>query len=624
MPKLFATLNPLNGVPGFLIPLFIDPGASNNILIQNLDKDGKILSFDDFYVDHENVEVFSDKYNINLNVRDDGLWAFISRDRNIILGSAKEISNFFLDLLKRDDFSSEPFLALEMAKFCNSKDQFNHFVRAAYSNIRGLSESSAALWRNATILLPAVKRDLRKRMEANGKRTMLSLINEVRIYGLGQDVEILIPDELRRILGISEPTDRSILEEAKSLLALFGTSVSVRSFRERAKPPLPNGTDQTQTDEGVPHAVVYGLGGVGSRVADSSPNSLRKFTPVFPSHLGMSKSSVRELTGKRPPLFGCAVLGSNSSDLSHAMDAAAIWANEGTTRFAIAFRPIGFGSPRKEKLTVFDLFESASRFDQVFVVGNHILHRPSGVAPNLMASSRAAGLAKSSIKALVDFAFQSWMEPKLYGFQSEFPQGGLGLLGRIWHSTVFTYELDRDVALMLQENLPLRKARRILAIGPGVSARERQAINRSMYKIHGVKSRMIDYISLPPTRNRKKLIFLGLGIVPIKSTIGSFKDFCSRLLISLGWSMLENSASHRNEGTIRAQILSKRVMFLLSTDVNSNFSEIELEASVERKLNLCIVTNYNPSSVQVSVGRSIIPAIHYSRLDDWTSRFPLL
>lgn len=601
MPHLVRLLNPTGHRPAFLVPLFAEWRGGNNLLVQAINPDNTIRSFSEFSLNQNCLFPTQEAERI---VGQPALWAFQFEDETIAQGSAEEIAASLQESLANESFSQWPWLRGEVANFCNNRPEYLSALKVEYKELRKYSFDGADVWRDAVVILPEVKKEILERAGLQDIRSRQNL-DHVSVHGSDDVLKINLPPPLLNIM--KGPESFTKVAEVANTLGL--KSIQVR--QKESQLPF-------QTEAPVaPYGVVFAQGGMGALFAKRGPSAPLKSTPIFPE--GFNSAIRKDDFLAKQPLFAFSILRSDADHIQPAINFSERWSNA-TINIAIVVRPIGFGTPRKDKLNVFQLKILNDYFDYVFVVGNHILKKPPGVAPGLAASHRAIPFIRCCVNA--------WLElGTLTEFQSAsiirrtFSREGFCLLGRSRprpEEYSFDEAAKRAFDGMLQENLPHRNASSLLLIGPEQPKNIRAQLERN-FKFESTK---IHTIWRRATKKSGDVACLSFGIKPVPSDPERFNNFCMDLIKMLGWEVQsELVASTRSFYATRSGNQNRKREILFSSLIHENrrMYPSQLISEIRAADNLSpvvLITNFRPGPNLVSlVAKQHGFVCHYSQID---------
>ncbi len=222
---LAGFVNPVGLVPAFFQPVFISTTRANEYYLQDIDGDGRIMSFvpgvedDEAIIQHKGVLV--------KRLGEAALYAFAPGLGDAILVEERTA------LAKRlgdnlDRYVDRPVLMLDLVEFCGATDRLAEARQRAYRSIETrIHPEAAAAWRNTQILLPLV----RQRIEGIAKIQRRSAHSEENhqlaavhlSVSPSSAVTIHVPLELERVLRTADPDSEHLSGgEVRQAMGDFG------------------------------------------------------------------------------------------------------------------------------------------------------------------------------------------------------------------------------------------------------------------------------------------------------------------------------------------------------------------------------------------------------------------
>lgn len=605
MPSLSGFIDPYSGRTSFLIPAFVDYPGGNRLLVQKISPADTVVDFIEF--DAEATYEYSGD-PIEMTVGQKALWAFrFQHTSALIHGSSEEITKQLSATLTNGGFDNIPMTKNEVARFCGDFSAFQASLTAPFQLLREQSHLSAEIWRYVVVLLPVIKREIGSALPSSISPNVL---NELRVTGAHGRLVIELPAPILK--AFPENSWMRELSDTRKLARMF-------DLGEISFSPQPDLTqaERLPAPKVLPYGVVQGFSGIGDRVVGRSPSSARRLGYVFsPEGSPLDRGEL----SKSIPLFAFAIIGANASQAADAKRFAAKWGPE-TIKVMIVMLPTSFGTPRKDRLDAFQLSEFHETFDYIFVVGNHTLRKPLGVAPNLNASNRGVAFAQACIRGFMQFA--SNYRDTANGIRRRIPRGGIGLVGR--YSFQFprkTSEALQDALdSMLSENLPLTDAETLIIMGTGSAfdshrdlfniGRVRELLPRST---RGIR----DVLSFQTARRRSwhEVICLAFGIEPRQPDARRFLAFCRDLVALCGWTV-SDWPKHElffvaSRGANRALVCC----LLRLRDIQNVIDSLSSRSIRSRQSTAIVLTNFTPSRAIKGLFESNgIRIVHYSHFE---------
>ena len=607
MPALRGFIDLYGGQTSFLVPVFVDRPGSNRILIQQITPTDTVGAFTEF--DAEITYDFSGG-PFEVKVGDNAIWAFRFADTgNIQHGSSNDIIAPLRTALTNGTFDHSPMTKHEVAHFCGGISAFQSSVVGPFRMLHEASPLSAEIWRDVVVLLPVIKRELASRLPNSMHPQIL---NDIRVTGARGTLIIELPTSVHK--AVSENSVIGAIPETKQLARMFDlgeVTFSPRAVPSPARHPAPSAP--------LPFGVVQSFNGTGDRVIGRSPSnpSRSRSQVIFPP--GASVRNERALRGLAPP-FAFAILNPNSAQVADAKLFATRWKQE-TIKVAIVVLPTSFGTPRKDTLDVFRLTEVQETFDYTFIIANHVLRKPPGVAPNLTAFSRGVAVVQACIRAFMQLNWTYGAGAK--DIRQRIPGNGLGLVGRFvsQHSLETSAASRAALDSMLSENLPLNATKSLVVMGTALEFDDRQDLftGRHLRKLLPRPVQEVrDLLSFQTARRGSwhEVICLAFGIEPRRPNLRQFLAFCRNLVALCGWATSDSPkqdsffiASHRHMRVLVGALVHPRD----ADDVINPLSSMSMR---EPRSSAVVLTGFTPSrSFAEWFESKRIRIVHYSHFE---------
>jgi len=590
MPSLVGFSNPLNQVPGFLIPLFVDH-PHNHLLIQNISPTDKILAFSqidlaiDFNADHAE--------DTSLGVGDNALWAFAFDENHVLSGPSKQIAISLKARLRKGTFKKLPFLENEVAFFCDDQIRYKRNLSKCFETLHRISPTAATVWRDNVILLPEAKRELSTLTPAMRNPALIGLVRARTI---------------RSVLTVEIPNQLSKADERISLSRTFNLAKALGV--EAVHVTQSNIPDMEELNE--PIAIVYGLNGIGRMVERKNPNQIRRDT--IWSLPWIRGDQLNRVMAKKSPNFTFMILSNNDEQTKAAI--ALVKRREDTIYVAIFLPPISFGTNRNNSNVFWDN-ELKQYFDYVFIVGNHSLLEPDSSAPRLAASSRAIKFVRACIDGMIYAAWTTETVNQPKKFKRLFPTDGFCLVGRANREKSDRGPknvIARCLAGMQNEFLSVRRSRRFVAIGAS-SIIYSDAMDETSHRVIRLNRDELMRFEHEAERSRDGITTIAFGLEPARITVSSFRSFCFALLESLGWRLV-SSREDTDEVTWRLGDVHQSFSFLIKEEFNNDL----FEKLIKRQKNVRVLTNFRPFEQMKSRKNSLVTFAHYSSLEYYSNQ----
>lgn len=515
MATLCGMVRPTTSKVGFLLPLFREFSGSNSLLSQRIDLSGDVAGFDEYILSQIDQHVASDDFETAIG--EPAIWCFGLPNGKTLIGDAETISSVGIPVLKDDDLKNYPMAASDLAAFCGVEHKFPKIMLAAFNAAEELSERTAALWRDAVVLLPHIQEDLRDQL-GNADDTELRLRSIICVSRRGV-THIFAPAEL---LHAVEPN----FSRWRAVANVFNIQRfelhPVRAFTKRT--------------EAVPFSWrLVGAGGVGRWAVRNAPfkGTLRS-SPISSDKYAISEAPM--LPGEQSDRsLIIAVVGSDYDNIKVAERASVIRGSWPTTKHAMMVRPMGFGTPRPNKVSVRQLPSALPTFDYFWIVGNHRRRKPLNGKQNMATSRAAARFVKDGALALIDLHAS---KKGSLTFNEMMLRGKFGLIGAAkHHPNIDEHEgrpeelIRRAIASALTEDAYLHTAEHIIAFWPeqdrAMPGRVTLKLGRHRYEIEVRPSWLMG--------TGKDVVLLALNVKPSRRTASDFQDFVVSLFSEFFW-----------------------------------------------------------------------------------------
>ncbi len=162
--RLYATHNPTQTAPSFLLPIFTRPPHGNALYTQRVSLNTEvILSFETI---SETLKLDIYEAALTARVNDPVIHAFETSNSSVIVGTQSELSPKLASLVDDTSLLNLPSLRLEVIEFCS----LNHLIADAAGNVyrflQSVSPYSASYWRDQTFLASRVRKNLQKHIDS--------------------------------------------------------------------------------------------------------------------------------------------------------------------------------------------------------------------------------------------------------------------------------------------------------------------------------------------------------------------------------------------------------------------------------------------------------------------------
>lgn len=504
----------LGEAPGFLLPSFVSVAGANEETVQLVDQQDNVLAFEAIYAGDESIQTPAQFQQVQVEIGREAIWAFWDEQRRIYVGNASSIRASGLELLSRNALSRSPLFAAELAGFCDAQAQYPQVLRSAYAALSSYSDAAAATWRDAVVLLPAIKRDVASLAPLAGNRGSHASLDQVQAITTDAKTRIFLPESFAERVE-SLPTWKSLAVHFDIL------DFEVVPIRRDAKSPA----------ERPPLWTMIGIGGIANFVIPKSPfNGLT--VPPAPANGSFAQGRLNEPTPDQQPVppLTIGVVGSDLRLLKLLEEGLATLGVHNRIAHLINTRPIGFGSPNPKKASPSSLLRQSKVFDHVWIVAQHRQRSTGSYYNGLTASSMASRHVRAAAGGLI--ASIHLDEAKVL-FESS--GTGIGLVGAVKYDSKYSpEELLRRVAYsMICEDAALWSARDILVLWPYPTKGNTSydiALGEHRYTMRLVSGRF--------GRGPADVVGFASNVTPTTPGEG-FSDFVTSLVSGYGWRLKE-------------------------------------------------------------------------------------
>jgi hypothetical protein len=597
MPLLHGYLNPIPGMPCFLIPLFVEYPGSNRVLVQLISQNDRIEAFLEMDIE---ANCQNPAKEIEVSLGRHAFWAFQLASTEILQGTTKDVAVRLTPLLKAGTFRKFPLIQSQVAKFCADTERYRQALGMSYKRLSRHSSISADIWRDATVIAPTARQELNATVQGTLSQKE---IDEIRVFSDAGRLKVEVParilDQVKRI------GPHLAMRETTSLARVFGLSGLSIILKNIATPK-----DERITNE--PRAIVRGFSGTGEMIARAL-HRIRGYEYVIPPWVPLSK--LRKFGEPREPLFVFSITNLNAANIGAAIKFTRTFAGP-TIKVAVALLPLSFGTLRSEEAVIAQLEVLSAAFDYVFVIGNHLLQRPQGAAPSLTASSKAIKYVRACANSLMEIAWADHGLNSAKDFLKVFPRGYC-LVGRAQASRNDAKQLNllhEAIGSMLNERLSLKEAKRVVLAGAPSIIKSKEV---AAFIGQAVENTRNEVLTIESVDSRQSITVLAFGIDRNEITEAHFKSFCLSLLVFLGWRILDKNekwpiakATFPGTGEIYFGFLSR----------DGSLDEILRAFRRTSKSRHVILTNFKPSAaIRSECFSQRAWVFHYSGLDEFAN-----
>jgi hypothetical protein len=492
---------------GFLLPVFRAYRGSNTELIQRIDDAGNVTSFDPILHDHPAPVRIVDE--IEAYVGKPAVWAFCDNEGNTHVGERSVIQAIGIELLIRRKLDAFPMAAAEMVTFCQMETRFAQHLQSALSRLSKLSGKGAETWLDTCLLLPAIKEDLVGDMRSRHSREQIMgifAISKARV------THIYLPK--------SFSTERITRLPRWAVLAqIFG----IERFEVHILRSL------TEMSDFQPNWILYGNGGIARLTLGRAP-FFGTTDPPAPPNGAVAYASGRNMRSHGDPRLIVAI---TTSDPRQAALLQSTRLAERRARFKhlLNIRPIGFGTPRGNRLKINQIRLMFDQFDCVWILANHRQRQTGSYLNSLSASNTASRFVKAASLALIHCLGN---ERSLDLLEQAGVEHGYGLIGAARYDPTITIQdmLRRVLYSMLCEDAYLHSASRIAVLWP---YRSDYGMNRYQIRV-GREDYEVDLVERRSgVRTGHVVAGFALNVRLAVRSETDFRDFLTSLLAGYGW-----------------------------------------------------------------------------------------
>jgi hypothetical protein len=583
------------GGAGFLLPVFLEYRGANHELVQRIDNSNNVSDFDPFLFNGEMLKVGAS--SVSAEIGGPAIWAFRDTAGRIHTGTQSEVGKVGRKMLEASAFEEDPIAGAEMAAFIDDEVSFPGVLRSAYAELAELSPRGADVWRDTVVLLPRVKEDLASFVRrGRGARTL----NEVIAISRARTTHIFASSAIFETV--------KTLPRWRAAAKIFG----IDSFEFHA-----SRVALTAKSRELPSWIFFGIGGVARWVIKEPPfhGDLTNFAELPDAGGAIVAAPISRqlaLDVSRAVRLMIAVVMSDASRASVVDHIANGLGSNGIVKHAINIRPIGFGTPRKSKLSPRDVANLLTGFDYVWIVANH--RQRQGVNyRNLAVSHTASRFVRACALALIsclDDEIGRSLLKKTTGTR------GFGLVGAVRFKNLSSQAeiIQRVLYTMLCEDAHLHTAKQIIILWPYAMPKE-QRWQRVKLGLHQYD---VEVVERSGKKSHYDVVGLAFDVRLSKRTDADFRDFCISLFSGYGW-----VPRHENDENVMLENEGEgiRIWPVQSTDALTLLIEHEAEFGGNSDV---IVTNRTLSAAfrdrAIDRGWEIL---HYSELDTWLGQsFP--
>lgn len=219
--KFCGVVSPTAQDDGFYVPVFNDRDRSNQLLVQIVDENGRIESFEPFFTT-ANVKWVD--LDLVKNAGDPAFWYF-ELESGPLFGDIESVRAQFRR--KRSETKENPFTILQVMTACKMDGQEAVISKVRDSLSKRIGQVGADAWLDTNILSPRIRAWLNESPKTGRRVDFRLLTSKILAFTRDSRTTVLIPQELKDEVGEgwSDLTTR-----LTSLLGLFGLQFGDLNF----------------------------------------------------------------------------------------------------------------------------------------------------------------------------------------------------------------------------------------------------------------------------------------------------------------------------------------------------------------------------------------------------------
>ncbi|GAA3099805.1 hypothetical protein GCM10010520_51550 [Rhizobium viscosum] len=579
MPLLDRTLPTARKTVGFELPVFRSQKRANSDLVQKIAPDGTVERFLPTVLDTRFASQIGDDEARVVEEGDPALWAYRNERFELLIGSEQEMRDYGLNALSNGELDGYPIAAAEMVAFCKSETQHRRILRLAYEHLGDISTASADSWRDATVLLPAIREDVAAQF---GTR---------------------IPDILRQIVAVSNVNVTTIygpapLDVNTDRLPRFWELAGVFGIKDVRFVGLT--TESRNRNE---EWRLDGTGGVAAHVLSRRPFFGRE---EYSSELGKKRAVASGTSSSEPSSTKQLFVTTTGSDMSDVRRAHRELERSHMFRYrhAINLRPMGFGTPSTLKSSPEEILRSLPSVDVLWVLAGHRLRQTgryqNGMSTLHMLSRTLSGTLSGLIESL-----RATGEGRNF-LESLRAQGVLGAVGILrYNNDVDEVEnIRRLIFNMLSEDVLLHTAEAIKIVWP--------VRNRAVPRVTHLGDRRypVEFTEVPGSRLGATLVGFAPGVRAGRRTAEEFRDLCVSVTAAYGF-----EKTYSAERSFAVERHKETLLVFTPVTAEQIWSLVQ---DIEGGASSLIVTNKTLSAnMKAEAKRRSVELVHYSELGRW-------
>jgi hypothetical protein len=222
VPATFVgCINPVGIGSVFLIPVFLRPQITNELLHQVIGRGGRVERFVPFEAGA--ATLVDTSHDIQLSEGDDAIWSYEFADGQIVTGSRAQVIDSLRSYRDAGHFAGAPFALLDAAMFCEWRTELQDALRAGHELLAEFPGRSADLWRDGAILLPAYRRMIEPQLRASlDQESFQRVMEEMRATVEDSNFVVWFPPEARQVFKRVESAPDVDAAERTTFMAAIG------------------------------------------------------------------------------------------------------------------------------------------------------------------------------------------------------------------------------------------------------------------------------------------------------------------------------------------------------------------------------------------------------------------
>jgi hypothetical protein len=588
VPRLRRLISVGGNTAGFVLPIFRAYEGSNQELVQQIDELDNVISFEPLWADGQTTT--KPDSDFETEVGRPAIWAFRDQREQLHIGTATDLRSIGLHLLATNALDDCPMAAAEMAAFCKAEAQFPNTLRSAFEALRQLSQRGADTWRDAVILLPAIKRDLVR--DTGRKRGLRALIDDVVAITREGTTRIYAPAAIASLVGT--------LPYWRTLAGIFG----ITNFEVHAVARVPD-----KVARHVPTWSLFGIGGIARFVITRPPFSgLHQDTEAPLGGAIAHGPSVPELLEQATTSrLLIAVVGSDIADAHSLASKFRGPLPVGQVRHVINVRPLGFGTPSPRKASPTAIRDALGDIHCLWIMANHRLRQTGTFALQLSVSNTAARFVQAGASGLIACL---GMRDGGELLKEAGRERGFGLIGAARYSTAVGEEdmIRHVLHTMLCEDAILHSASKISLLWPHAinSGETTRSVKLGNHKYQ------VELITRPKESKLHHVVGFAMNVRLSPRSEPDFRDFCISLIAGYGW-----QARYEDGQSIVLENEGEPMRIWPVTSSNAAAALLRRKGEFSRSDDLIISNQSISKAIRERAAAQNYSICHYSEIGRW-------